>query len=461
MRKRTGPDTAELALDLGRPNSEPQKRFFTSACKYTCYGGARGGGKTWSARTKACGGALRYPGIRILILRRQLKDMRGTLISPMVGMLPPGLARFNENQLLLTFCNGSTIQFGHLESYTAAVQGAFQGQEFDWIFLEEATQFLESEFRGLAACLRGVNDIPKRFYLTCNPGGIGHAWVKRLFIDRRFRAGENGADYCFIKATVDDNRDLMEKQPDYAAALELLPEDVRAAHRYGDWDALAGTYFSEFVPSVHVCPPFVIPPAWPRYRAFDYGLDMFACLWIAVDAGGRCYVYREYCAPSLTVSEAAEAALRATPPEERIEFTLAPPDLWSRQRETGRTGAEIFAQCGVGLVKAPNGRVQGWLMVKELLRLRKDGRPGLMIFDGCASLREYLPLLQHDSGNPSDCSDEPHEITHVCDALRYFCVSRTLPAERVREEAEEATGADTYDGVMRGGAPTESYFSLL
>ncbi|MFR0912623.1 MAG: hypothetical protein ACLSF6_07750 [Evtepia gabavorous] len=160
----------------------------------------------------------------------------------------------------------------------------------------------------------GVNSIPKRVYLTCNPGGVGHAWVKRLFLDRQFRAGEDPADYCFIPATVDDNRDLMEANPDYVKQLELLPEDKRRAHRYGDWDALAGAYFSEFDREVHVCAPFLLPPGWARYRAFDYGLDMLACLWVAVEPGGRCYVYREWFEKDLVVSQAARRMLDLTAP---------------------------------------------------------------------------------------------------------------------------------------------------
>ena len=51
---------------------------------------------------------------------------------------------------------------------------------------------------------QGANDFPKRFYLTCNPGGVGHAWVKRLFIDRRYKKAEHPEDYVFIAANVYD-----------------------------------------------------------------------------------------------------------------------------------------------------------------------------------------------------------------------------------------------------------------
>lgn len=460
MKVKTG--GGSVTIDLGRPNSKPQQEFFASRCKYTAYGGARGGGKTWASSRKAIGGALRWPGIKILMIRREYDDMRNSLIEPMLAILPQEIATYNGTLNIIYFVNGSTIKFGNMPGYGAAVAGKYQGQEYDWIFMEEATQFTEQEFRGLGACLRGVNKIPKRFYLTCNPGGVGHHWVKRLFVSREFRNGENPADYCFIKATVEDNKDLMESSPDYVQALDLLPEDIRNAHRYGDWDALAGTYFSEFRPELHTCKPFRIPDEWPRYRAFDYGLDMFACLWIAVDFSGRCYVYREYCESDLVVSDAARAMRACTPPEERVSFTIAPPDMWNRQKDSGKNMAELFMQNGIGLLKASNSRIQGWLALKELMKLRKDGKPGLIIFSDCKSLIEFLPALQHDTKNPSDCAKEPHEITHAPDALRYFAVMRTMPAIKnavitSEDDFDDGRGASDYDSVMCGGEPQESY----
>jgi phage terminase large subunit len=314
-----------------------------------------------------------------------------------------------------------------MPGYGAAVEGKYQGQEYDWLFIDEATQFLESEFRGLAAIVRGANKIPKRVYLTCNPGGPGHNWVKRLFIDKKYKAGEKPEDYVFIKATVDDNKDLMESNPDYVQQLELLPEDKRNAHRYGDWNALAGTYFSEFTDGVHTCRPFQIPKDWARYRAFDYGLDMFFCLWIAVDPEGRCYVYKHFAQSDLVVSDAAVAVHENTTPDENISFTIAPPDMWSRQRETGKTQAAMFAESGLLLFKADNSRKQGWAALKELLKVRGDGKPSLIIFNTCDNLIECMKCLMHDDNDPNDVSKRPHEITHGPDALRYFAQTYVLP----------------------------------
>ena len=445
-----------ITLDLGRPNPK-QARFFASRCRYTAYGGARGGGKSWAVRVKAAAGALRYPGIRILIMRRTYPELESTMIRPLLALLqsarrsdgsPAGeeLAAYAAASRRIDFFNGSTIRFGHLNSQRAITE--YQGQEYDWIFMDEATHFTEWEFRTLAATLRGVRKIPKRMYLTCNPGGVGHMWVKRLFVDRAFEAGEDPGDYCFIPATVEDNTALLSGSPDYVRLLDLLPPDIRAAHRYGDWGGLAGQYFAELRPERHGFAPFRIPAQWPRYRAIDYGLDMFACLWIAVDPAGRAWVYRELEQPGLIVSQAAERMAAATLPGEPVVCTIAPPDLWSTQKDTGRTMAEIFNQHGAGLVRGSSGRVQGWLAVKEYLQSGGDGRPMLLISRACPRLMANLAALRRSDADPNDCDTRPHDITHLCDALRYFARFRVLEG---MEEPGPAWGGEAEESYLNAG----------
>ena len=187
---------------------------------------------------------------------------------------------------------------------------------------------------------------------------------------------------------------------------------------------------------------------------------MFACLWIAVDYQGRCYVYREFAESKLIVSEAARAALAVTAPGERIEYTIAPPDMWSTQKDTGKTMAQVFLECGLGLVRANNSRVQGWLALKELLKPMADGRPGLVVFESCKGLIDDIMAIQHDEKNPSDCAKQPHDLTHRPDALRYFAQLRTLPAEKQAEADDEEWSGDTsYEDYMCGGEAGYGYLA--
>jgi phage terminase large subunit len=159
----------------------------------------------------------------------------------------------------------------------------------------------------------------------------------------------------------------------------------------------------------------------------DYGLDMLACLWIAELPDGSLAVYRELHESGLIVSQAAHRIL-ALCGNERYERILMPPDLDGRQKDSGKSVLSLFAENGVKGTRADNRRVPGWLAVKELLKPipSPDGqgvRAKLQIFTSCYTLIRHLPALMRDRRNPTDAGVEPHEVTHICDALRYFALN--------------------------------------
>ena len=425
-------DPSVLRLSFA-PNPK-QRLFFLARERYVGYGGARGGGKSWAVRSKAALLALEYPGIRLLIVRRTLPELEENHIRQLRELLP-GLHTYSEQKKRMQFANGSSLRFGYCDAESDVLR--YQGQEYDVIFLDEATQLTEFQFQTFKGCIRGVNAFPKRLYVTCNPGGVGHGWVKRLFIDRDYREGERPQDYRFISADVYDNAALMASDPGYVQRLESLPAALREAWLHGSWDVFAGQFFPEFRRELHVCEPFPLPPRWRRYVTMDYGMDMLAAYLIAVDEEGTAYVARELYEgrdlgeghPGLIISQAAAALLALTAGEKVYEW-LAPPDLWSARQETGRSVADIFEEHGIRLTRTGNGREAGWLAVRERLRCLPgpDGepRPGLRIFSGCVNLIRTLPLLTYDEHRPGDCCTEPHEFTHAPDALRGFCTYRAL-----------------------------------
>ena len=251
-----------IKVDLSTTQPK-QADFFKARERYIAYGGARGGGKSWALRKKITLLALNYSGIRILLLRRTFPELRENHINTLLVELK-GLARYKDSEKVFTFSNGSSIKLGYCDNERDVLQ--YQGTEYDIICMDEATQFTEYQFETLTACLRGANDFPKRFYLTCNPGGVGHEWVKRRFITRKYKPTENSDEYNFIAATVFDNKVLMEKDPGYVDMLNNLSESLRQAWRDGNWDMLAGQYFTEFDRTVHAIEPFRIPEHWKRYR---------------------------------------------------------------------------------------------------------------------------------------------------------------------------------------------------
>lgn len=414
-----------------------QVEFFKSRKKYVAFGGARGGGKSWAARTKMILLATYYPGIQILLLRRTLKELRGNHIIPLMQQLH-GLADFKSQEKEFVFENGSRITLGYCQAETDVLQ--YQGQAYDVIFLEEATQFTEFQFQSLTESNRSSGlckvKFEPRMYFTCNPGGVGHAWVKRLFVDRDYRQSERAEDYELIRSYVYDNKFLIENSPDYIRTLENLPEDRRRAMLEGDWDIFEGQYFGEFNRDIHVIEPFVIPSHWKRYRVLDYGLDMLACYWIAIDTQGKAYVYKELYKSGLVISDAARAIKDMTEPSEHIYTTIAPPDLWNRRQETGKSAEELFSNNGIYLMKADNNRVQGWYNVKVWLKPYKDEQEittaSIVFFKNCVNLIRCLPQLQYDEKDPNDVANEPHELTHAPDAIRYFLAGRPSRTDTIR-----------------------------
>ncbi len=415
-------------LPLGDPHPK-QREFFLARERFVAYGGARAGGKSWAVRKKALLLAVRYPGIRLLLLRRTYPELRENHILPLQADLR-GLAAYHDTEKAFRFVNGSRLKMGYCDHDSDVLQ--YQGQEYDVIFLDEATQFSEYQFGSLTACVRGTNDFPKRMYLTCNPGGVGHAWVKRLFVDRDYRESERPEDYRFIPATVYDNPAFTQKMPDYVRTLENLPENQKKAWLYGDWDIFEGQYFSMWRRNLHVIRPFELPADWRRYVTLDYGWDMLAAYWIALDGRGRATVYRELYESGLLASQAAAKILEMSRGERIYQF-LAPPDLWNRHSDTGKSTAEWFGEAGIRLLRTNNQRVQGWYDLAEWLQPLPGGEggltPSLRVFENCPNLIRTLPALRFDPHNPNDVATEPHELTHAPDAIRYFVAGRPRPGQ--------------------------------
>ena len=406
----------------GTPNPK-QEAFFLAEAKHIAYGGARGGGKSWAMRRKFVLLAFRYAGLKLLLLRRTLPELNENHVLPLQKELH-GAVEYQSTQRAFLFPNGSRIKLGYCDREADVFQ--YQGQEYDVIGLEEATHFTESQMQFLTTCSRSVrDDFSPRMYYTCNPGGVGHAWVKRLFIDRDYRNSERSEDYVFIPARVTDNPVLLERNPQYLETLKNLPETLRKAYLDGNWDVLEGQYFQEFDRSIHVVKPTELPREWKRFRAMDWGYNDPCCvLWFAIAPEGKLFVYRELYLRRTLSSEIAKR-VRTLSENERIAYTVASPDAWQQRGLKGAEGtciAEVFAKNGVPLLPADNARIPGWQRVRENLARGADGTPNLRIFETCRNLIRTLPALTYDAHDLEDVSDTCED--HAPEALRYGLMSR-------------------------------------
>ena len=429
-------------IDIPAPNPK-QRQFFADEHKYVAYGGARGGGKSWAVRVNALLLAARYPGISQLIIRRSYPELYSNHIKPFLQLLPKGTYRYNDTKKEIRLPNGSSISFRYCASDKDLLN--FQGTECDVMYIDEATQLTEEQFRVLSACVRGASDgVPKRCCITCNPGGVGHHWVKRLFIDRQYKDGERGEEYSFIQAGVRDNKALMSAQPDYIRQLEALPPKLREAWLEGAWDVHMGQYFEDFYDRPQhyedrrytpVIEPFEIPEGWRIYRSFDWGYNRpFSCGWWAVDFDGVVYRILEMYGCTKNPNE----GVRWTPDKVFSEIArterehrwlrgkriggVADPAIWDG--ETGESIAECAARHAVYFTKGDHARIPGWMQLHYRLSFDENGYPMMYIFKNCQAFIRTLPLLQYDAQRPEDLDSGGED--HIADETRYFLMSRPI-----------------------------------
>jgi len=390
--------------------------------------------------------ALRYDGLKLLLLRRTLTELRENHTLTLLSELKD-IAKYTDREHAFVFPNGSRLKLGYCDSETDVLQ--YQGQEYDVIGLEEATHFTEYQRDFLTTCNRSIRtDFKPRMYYTSNPGGAGHAWFKRLFIDKQYRNGENAQDYNFIPAKVYDNPILMQNNPEYLESLKSLPPDLRRAHLEGDWDVFSGQFFPEFRREKHVCRPFEIPDNWERFRSLDYGLDMTACFWWAVDKDDNYYIYRELYQSGLTLSAATQAINTLSYPGEDIRYTVASPDLWNNRQETATSGTQIMANNGlIGLIEANDNRLTGWRIMREYLTSPKK----FHIFSICENLIRTLPQLQYDKLRVEDAASYPHEVTHAAESVRYGLASRPIKSKFDRVKFGFWTQTEKEDFLRNSG----------
>lgn len=454
-----------MNLEIPMP-SEKQAQFIKDLNhKYLAYGGARGGGKSWAVRIKAVLLCLQYPGIKTMIVRKTYPELQENHIRPLCDMLRCGtkdaLAKYNDQKKEIRFQNGSIILFRYCDTDKDTLR--FQGTEVDVLFVDEATQQKEENVQKLTACVRGVNAYPKQVVYTCNPGGEGHGWVKRLFVDRSFAEGENPEDYAFIQASVKDNKALMWENPDYIRQLEALPPHLRDMWLYGNWSIYEGQFFEDLrlVPDLmaaheagcdddkdtllaehrwtHVIEPFDMNAGerrgWNILRSYDFGYGKpFSCAWWAIDYDGVMYRILELYGCTETPNE----GVKWTPDQQfkeiaRIEREhpwlqgrkitgVADPAIWDASR--GESIYDTACKYGVYFTPGDNKRLPGWMQFHYRLQFDENGYARCYIFNTCKAFIRTIPLMIYDEHHPEDLDTDLED--HVADEARYAFMSRPI-----------------------------------
>jgi hypothetical protein len=437
-----------------------QVEFHQCPAKYRLYGGAKGGGKSFTLLWEAVLTCLRIPGCNVLLLRRKFSDLEKSLIDHFRKYIPPelygGERNFNQSKYVVRFPNGSNLFFGHCQH--PGDERQYNGMEFVFIGIDELTEWEYSMWSFLTAQVRCPIkwDIEGNKVVPCmagatNPGGQGHSWVKNLWIDKKPAPGQephtyDPTDYAFIKSTVDDNP-VYADDAAYQKTLNSLPTALRLAWKEGNWDVLSGQYFDVFNYERNVVTKELarswIKPWWPKWIAVDWGFAHYtSILWFTrgeidwIDANGNpirrtiTLTYRE-----LAINRTSERALA----EEIAAHTVLDPKAEHFERidslylshdafNTNRYGDPVAQMIGEVLARykmpsptkieaGPNTRTPGWRKMYQLLEAEE-----WFISDACPQLIEAIPQLMRSQEKLEDVVKTEEMYDDIADCARYGLV---------------------------------------
>lgn len=397
-------------------------------------GGARGPGKSRGVFAQlTLDDCQRVKGLKCLFLRqtgRAAQESFGDLIlASLTGKVD---YEYSEHKGLLKFPRtNSRILLGGFKDEKDI--DSYIGIEYDVIAVEEVNQLTQKKVDMLEGSLRTSKpNWRPRLYTSFNPGGIGHQFVKKTFVNPYRRKEE--LKTRFIPSTYKDNPYLNKEYIDY---LEGLEGALGKAWREGNFDTFEGQFFQEWDYKIHTCQPFKIPVEWRRFIGYDHGRAAPACCkWYALDHDGRVWVYRE-----LYVTEEWEADRIALEirrlsqyrddygqwQPEQIAYKVADSSIFS-QHGHGETIAEVFARNGVSFIPSSKDRVAGWDLMHSYLRWDNHTLPKIIYFNTCLDSIRTIPDLIHDERIPEDLDTRGED--HGADTDRYFL--QTLRAKKTQ-----------------------------
>ena len=445
-----------------RPNDGPQTDFLAASEREVLYGGSAGGGKSYAMLADP----LRYithPQFSGLLIRHTTEELR-ELVWKSQELYPKAIPniKWSERKMQWVSPQGGRLWFSYLDRDDDVLR--YQGLAFSWIGFDELTQWATPfAWNYLRSRLRtSASDLPIAMRATTNPGGAGHQWVKKMFIDPapanqsfwatdidngqvlrypngHTREGEPLFRRKFIPARLFDNPYLAESG-DYETMLLSLPEHQRKQLLEGNWDVAEGAAFVEFDPTTHVIEPFSLPMGWERVKAIDYGYaSESCCLWGILDINDKTLIiYRELYRKGLTGEELGSIITEMEMDDPFSVNGVLDTSAWAKTGTTGPTVGEALVKQGHKLRRADKNRIQGKIQVHEYLKIKDSGRPKLQIFNTCPNLIRELQSIPLSKTNPEDVDTNASD--HAYDALRYMIMSRPRiqsPFDRIRNLKKE------------------------
>lgn len=438
------------------------------------YGGAKGGGKSYLVRAHEVYRRTKYPGSKGLIVRKTYPELLSNHIRKFFEEYPETVKWYRAGEHAIYWPNGSLTEFSHLASTNDVY--SYQGREYDDIKIDEITQHEEEVFKILRSSLRTTNpEIKPRILLTGNPGGVGHAWVKRIFIDRQFKKEENPDDFGFVQSKVWDNKALLDADPQYAERLKDLPEDKRRAYLEGDWTIFSGQVYSEFRLDKHRISPVTPKSEFPTFLSFDWGYaaPFAAYAHSLVDlktvdgvAFKRLITWFEWYGVEKAPGVWAEIIFKDLN-KRRISQSFCDPSMLNRKSDGSRPIAAEFEErwtelnggFWTSLEGGSRDRLKRIVLTHRWLSQAPDGLPYWLITDSCPNLIRTLPMLVYDEHKVEDLDSSQED--HSYDSVSYLLGSLTYVPQFVGGMAHDKVQANIITHIDLEGRDDATQFKEL
>jgi len=424
------------------------------------YGGAAGGTKSHSTRWDGYRNNLTIPDFRSILMRRTYEELKRSHLDKAGGECERVNGFFQDVVMDLVTTEhelrfpktGGKIIFGHCQNL--GDEEKYLSDEYDEFRPDEAATFHKEQIVGVAGRLRSVKHgsygrVKARLIATSNPGGAHTLWLKRWFIDKLVTRAENPKykpqNYTFIPASLYDNPWLMDEDGTFTSYEDRLYAYSPARRRQlllGDWSAITGQFFPEFVADPKIIGSHVadlgIPSGCRFERWIDWGYSPNPgyCCWVACFPNGRLYVFAEWVfngeGRTLHVaSDVAKRINRMTVEEVKpaiqgtLRRSIGDPSMWAKDGHSGEAYEETFRRNGVAMQRGDNDRFLGWGRMRHWLRPHPESGRWLMFHPDCRYAIRTLPTLVHDKNNPDDCDTSGED--HGADAIRYGLMARPTP----------------------------------
>lgn len=452
--------------------------------KYVLYGGALGGGKSFSLRWIAVRLLVNYASkygleyVQVMLACEDYPSLKDRQIGKMAREFPAWLGTMyvDHREYGRCFILNKAYGSGVICLRNLDDPAKYQSAEFAAILVDELTKNDLNTFTDLRMRMRwpGIPDMDCVFIGATNPGGIGHAFCKALWMDKIFpdeflKPTDYSKTFVYIPSKAEDNPHLDEA---YWAQLQTLPPHLRAAFRDGSWDLFKGQAFQEWSRNYHVVADLkfthkdgkerLYPEGVPLFMTFDWGFGApFSIGWWWIDSDGRKYRFSEWYGWSgspgqgLRIADAEiasgiikrEQIMGLTDVDERLGLKvynqriqrLCDPTCFNKKPDYRGGGqmpstAEVFMNEGLILNPGDPSRALKYRQFHEHLRVPRDendnvnGVPMLQVYASCNHFIRTIPALILDENNIEDIDTDSED--HVFDEACHIMMQRPVKAEK-------------------------------